>query len=275
LKGKTSAMSGDFRGGKLKLKGNKQLFKKDKNSSKAGISKPKIVVDEDLDKHGGWRRISDDLDLRGGIEILIECGSASMCYLSAQDNGKFIIGAKHFEYGESPNPEEVLTLIKSPDDPKISIKTGFGKYVGVDSEGILVATSEAIGARERFEVVFQEGKSAIQSVSSGLFLSMNADDDDYVRACSRTASENEIANIRTNAEKSGPVDWRSEEDRKKAGDCELSYKKIFQHSRVDLKNKMISYDVTDKSVVKKAQVEGNLHETLLDRRAKLKSDKYC
>lgn len=50
---------------------------------------------------------------------------------------------------------------------------------------------------------------------------------------------------------------------------------MYQHSRVDLKNKMINYDVKDKRVVQQAQDEGNLHETLLDRRMKLKSDKYC
>lgn len=68
--------------------------------------------------------------------------------------------------------------------------------------------------------------------------------------------------------------------------CELGFKqfnndnfyfhrKMYQHSRVELKNKMISYDVQDKEAVKRAQQEGNLHETLLDRRTKLKSDKYC
>jgi hypothetical protein len=50
---------------------------------------------------------------------------------------------------------------------------------------------------------------------------------------------------------------------------------MYQHSRVDLKNRMISYDVNDKSNVKRAKKEGDLHETLLNRRMKLKSDKYC
>ena len=36
-----------------------------------------------------------------------------------------------------------------------SLKTGFGKYVGFDSEAYLIATADAIGARERFDVVFQ------------------------------------------------------------------------------------------------------------------------
>lgn len=36
------------------------------------------------------------------------------------------------------------------------MKTGFGKYVGVDPEGNLIAIADAIGSRERFEVIFQD-----------------------------------------------------------------------------------------------------------------------
>lgn len=50
---------------------------------------------------------------------------------------------------------------------------------------------------------------------------------------------------------------------------------MYQHSRVDTKNRMINYDTQDKSNVRRAQKEGDLHETLLNRRMKLKSDKYC
>jgi protein FRG1 len=71
------------------------------------------------------------------------------------DNGKFTLGPNHFEE-LSPYPEEILALIKTPDDNKFSMKTGFGKYVGVDAEGKLIAIADAVGARERFEVVFQD-----------------------------------------------------------------------------------------------------------------------
>lgn len=37
-----------------------------------------------------------------------------------------------------------------------SLKTGFGKYVGFDAEAYLIATADAIGARERFDVVCQD-----------------------------------------------------------------------------------------------------------------------
>lgn len=57
--------------------------------------------------------------------------------------------------------------MKTPDDAKIrfgtgavvichSMKTGYGKYIGVNAEGQLIAVAEAIGTRERFIPVFQE-----------------------------------------------------------------------------------------------------------------------
>lgn len=36
------------------------------------------------------------------------------------------------------------------------MKTGFGKYIGVDPQGQLVAVADAIGTRERFEAIFQD-----------------------------------------------------------------------------------------------------------------------
>ncbi|CAK5110589.1 unnamed protein product [Meloidogyne enterolobii] len=241
--------SGVYRGGVLKLKGKKQLFKSKKNTEKnAKASSSKI--DEDAEERGGWRRIENEAELKGGIDIAIEHGDFSKCYLSAMDNGKFTLGARHV------------------------LKTGFGKYVGFDSGGCLIATADAIGDRERFGVVFQDGKSALLA-HNGFFLSLAPDDDGYVYVSSKTAHANEIINIRTNTEKEGPVDWLTADDKKKAADCETAYVKMYQHSRVELKNKCISYNVADKSEVKRAQREGDLHETLLNRRAKLKSDKYC
>jgi protein FRG1 len=71
---------------------------------------------------------------------VIEAGDSSKTYLSALDNGKFTLGSPHFNEPQ-PHPEEILSLIKTPDDAKFSLKTGFGRYVGVEMDGQLVATS--------------------------------------------------------------------------------------------------------------------------------------
>ena len=48
----------------------------------------------------------------------------------------------------------------------------------------------------------------------------------------------------------------------------ISSRKMYQHTKVGLSTR-------DVGEVRKAKEEGNLHETLLDRRMKMKSDKYC
>lgn len=78
-----------------------------------------ININESKINSGGWRRITDELDLRGGTDLVIECGDFSKCYLAAQDNGRFVVGARHFTPGEPPCPEEILSLIKTPDDTKM------------------------------------------------------------------------------------------------------------------------------------------------------------
>ncbi|VDK25795.1 unnamed protein product [Anisakis simplex] len=98
------------RGGKLKLKGNKTLFKADKTKRKKTVKNTEKQIDPDITAHGGWRRIKEESELTGGISIALECGNGSNCYLAALDNGRFTIGGPHLN-GESPNPEEVGVLI--------------------------------------------------------------------------------------------------------------------------------------------------------------------
>ncbi|CAD5214492.1 unnamed protein product [Bursaphelenchus okinawaensis] len=268
--------TGQVKGGKLKLK-KKNIFKSDKtkkskkgNGDGAGSSK----VDPDQLEHGGWWRINEAPDFRGGIEVAMEAGDFSNCYLAAQDNGYFTLGPKHFNELE-PHPEEILSVIKAPDDEKFSLKTGFGRYLGVETDGRLVAIAEAVGPRERFEVVFQDNRAAIQCSASNLFITWEPDKDGNVYVSSKTASAKQFLNIRTNSTKKAAADFTAAEDLLEGAKCEDSYVKMYQHSRVDLKNKHISINLNDKSSIEKAKKSGTLHETLLDRRAKLKSDKYC
>ncbi|CEF70210.1 Protein FRG1 homolog [Strongyloides ratti] len=257
--------------GGFKLKG-KVSFGIDKKKKKI-INKVK-EVDHDAESRGGWRRLTLAREIRGGMDVAFECGDYSKRFLYSQDNGKFKIGSVH-EDNSPPNPEEVFTIIKAPDDVAFSIKTGYGRYIGVNANKELVATAEAISERERFEIVFENNKTAIQNVASGGFLTMNNDSDNFVMCSSLTAREFEMINIRTNAVFDQKVDYIPTEDTLASADCETSYIKMYQHSRVDLKNKRICVNVQDKSEIEKAKKEGTLHATLLDRRMKTKSDRYC
>jgi hypothetical protein len=56
--------------------------------------------------------------------------------------------------GEGPSPEEVLTALKV-NETKIALKSGYGKYLKVDKEGIVTGRSDAVGAMEQWEPIFQ------------------------------------------------------------------------------------------------------------------------
>lgn len=56
--------------------------------------------------------------------------------------------------GDSPLPEEILTAI-TISETRIALKSGYGKYLGVDKDGLIVGRSDAIGPLEQFEPVFQ------------------------------------------------------------------------------------------------------------------------
>ncbi|KAK6040789.1 hypothetical protein COOONC_21706 [Cooperia oncophora] len=120
-------MSDDYkavRGGVLKLKGNKKsLFKADRPKKNKSKNSDGNKPDPDADSHGGWWKIVDEVDLKGGEHVSFECGSGNRCYLSAMDNGRFTIGLPHPE-GEEPNPEEIFAVVKTPDDPKSRLESG-------------------------------------------------------------------------------------------------------------------------------------------------------
>lgn len=51
----------------------------------------------------------------------------------------------------------------------------------------------------------------------------------------------------------------------------LCYSRKFQK----FQDKKLKMDTTDRTGLKRAREEGALHEALLDRRSKMKSDRYC
>lgn len=83
--------------------------------------------------------------------VAIEFGDHT--YVKALDNGLFTLGAPHNE-GEPPSPEEILTAVPI-NEQKIALKSGYGKYINVDKNGIVTGRSDAIGAMEHWEPVFQ------------------------------------------------------------------------------------------------------------------------
>jgi len=262
------------KGGALLLKGEKK--KKHKKHKKREHSadredgsskKPKKSSEDnfqkDMKNNGGWWNAEIYSHIVGPVALQFP----NSAYIKALDTGKFMLGAPHGD-GQGPEPEEILMAMRIGEG-KISLKSGFDKYLRLDKSGKLVGVSDAVGAMEMFEPVWEHGKMAILG-PNGRFMSV--DDDDYIVFDKDKVGPMEIIKIRSN---------RIRDDMKKAevpdelkgtmSEVETKFVKKFQKFQ-DHKLRVNRDGVTQLVDAKRA---GNLHETLLDRREKMKSDRMC
>uniref|UniRef100_A0A1B6LVN5 Protein FRG1 homolog n=1 Tax=Graphocephala atropunctata TaxID=36148 RepID=A0A1B6LVN5_9HEMI len=251
--------------GKITFKGDKTSSKrKRKHKQKDKNKDVEPVEDEDKIRHGGWSNINSTRLITGSVAI--EFGNQT--YVTALDNGLFTLGPPHNE-GEGPLPEEVLTAV-NVSETKVAFKSGYGKYLGVHKDGTVIGRSDAIGALEQWEPVFQDGKLALLSCTN-CFMSIRPEDDHLV-ASSKTAGSAEFVQIRTTADmQTDDVNEVPVEEKGSLSQIEENYVRKFQK----FQDKKLKMNSGDKSDLKKAKKGGVLHEAMLDRRSKMKADRYC
>lgn len=256
--------------GKLRLKGDKQKRHK-KHKLKCHehydqAEKSDVNVDSqqpDTAAHGGWRSTTKLSEITGSVAI--ELGKQT--YIRALDNGLFTLGPPH-PPGEGPSPEEELTAI-SVSGHKVALKSGYGKYLSVAADNTVIGRSDAIGAMEQWEPVFELGKLALVGCN-GCFLS--CDEEDTVVARSHSAGPAEYLAIRTQREADNQKRKEvPEEEKGSLAQVEINYVKKFQK----FQDKKMKLSHENPEQLEKATKEGILHEVLLDRRSKMKADRYC
>jgi len=140
----------NVKAGKLNLKGEKKKKKKKKRthdemeagSSTATSTAKTETKKDDSHKYDGWWSI--DSFSQAINNVALEVLPRSFVY--SLETGYFKVGDVH-EKGEGPAPEEIFTASRVTDQ-HIALKSGYGKYLTVNKEGVVSGTSDAIGSRE-------------------------------------------------------------------------------------------------------------------------------
>ncbi|KAI8907796.1 hypothetical protein EDD86DRAFT_208142 [Gorgonomyces haynaldii] len=172
-----------------------------------------------------------------------------------------------FKEGELKEPDQVgqVFLCHMLDD-KLVLKNYLEKCLTATKYGNIECYKDAVGEPEMWKLVTLEDGFALQSMFGGYL----GRDGDALRCDAQEISESETFKsiIQYRAKKK-----EAKEELKLAVSIE---KELFQsyHAK-GMGSHTVSLDYRDVQHLEKARKEGRLHEELVKKREKLKSDKFC
>ncbi|KAF8936375.1 hypothetical protein BGZ58_004263 [Dissophora ornata] len=271
---------------KLSFKGESNKTKKKKRKAE-----DETKEEEDSGNADGWVSVKTLSDIGGPIFLTFSSdppsclaiddkGKVTMKLLESLDESQPTNAAVVFENAEPTTVNQVFVATMIPDSDRLTLKSYNGRYLSSDKFGIVTADSEAIGMQEEWTAIVKsedEGGICLQN-HYGKFLSVDEvaavegrkgasfqirADSDVIGFCELFQAKIQ-AKYRKKVKKSNEVKIATK-------DYELEQNRKFQtwnHGRVIVSTEGMSD-------LKKAQKEGRFSEALLDRREKLKSDRYC
>lgn len=278
---------------KLKFKGEKTKKKRKREHDEDGgeSSTRRRRKDEDEDSPETWVLPEEAQEIRGPTFIIHPSDPSPICITYDTTRGRIVLQSldkdKADDDEESPKlldrvPTEVSqvwVVTRVAGTPTINLRTGVGegKFLSCDKHGIVSADREARGPQEEWTpVVFPDGMVAFQNIyEKYLAVDEVAGGQLALRGDSEEVGFRERFWVKIQSKYKKEA--HAEEKKRKEGMSldanvdEASVNKLYQAWGAG--RSVLSAD--DKKELKKAKKEGRLAEALLDRRAKLKSDRFC
>ncbi|XP_065183667.1 protein FRG1-like [Sycon ciliatum] len=253
--------------GKLWLKGEKKPKKKKSHKRKHESDDEAAAADNAIEGevlHETWRRVRDLVDVKGPVCLVSRTGA----YIAAQDDGCFVEGVPGESEKRPPNEAEEY-LGYTVGDEKVALKSGYGKYMCTSSSGDVVGRSDAIGTREMWDPIFQDGLIAFEG-SNRRF--MTVEESGKLMSTAEKVSDDAKFTLRTSKSKFKKAKTEVEKEYgKKLSNLEMEYVNRYQ----SFQDHHVIVTQKSRDELRGAREKGKLHESLLDRRAKMKSDRYC
>ncbi|KAI0646999.1 FRG1-like family-domain-containing protein [Trametes meyenii] len=274
---------------KLKFKGEKTKKKRKHEDSEDGPSRRGRKEDSD-EAPETWVLPESANEIRGPTFIFHPSDPTPVCITYDSTRGRIVLQSVDKdkpEDAESPSVKDrtpaevsqvwVVTRVAGASTINLRTGVGEGKFISCDKHGLVSADREARGPQEEWTpVVFPDGMVSFQNVYekylgideiAGGQLALRGDSEEvgfrerfWVKIQNKYKRE---AHEEEKKRTEGLTDLSSVD--------EASTNKIYQAWGAG--RSVVS--TGDRQELKKAKKEGRLAEALLDRRAKLKSDRFC
>jgi len=237
--------------------------------------------------------VTDVEELTGPIFII--SSERDKCLSCQDESGEVVLGLIQNGVTEPESVDQVV-ICQHVEKGIISLKSPKGLSIGANKFGEVSLRGEAVGAEEEWNIIMREDGIAIQNRLHEGFLSA-----DFSEKKTK-GSKNVHGSVRADAAAVGFCEvwsiWGHPETKKKLADAKkkATLARSGIYTDVDITNEdhqaldQLEVEYLKKSQtwgmarlkkpkegpsLKEARKEGTLFETMLDRRAKLKSDKFC
>ncbi|KAI8620191.1 hypothetical protein BC830DRAFT_1100654 [Chytriomyces sp. MP71] len=285
---------------RLSFKGDPKTRKKKRASSERDAEGTGADGSEPLE---GWTT-ADAIDHLMGPIMLLTSASANPACIVSNDKSYALalqsLGDARIDAAEPVHVGQVFLVSRLPTgEARVSIKSAFDRYMSCDKFGVVSCDKEAVGPYEEWEVVKREDGFALQSVTKNGFLSCEPDgvldsDEDpeklkraatgksgyglgggricgTVRADADSVGFKEVFQLRCQRQNLANAQKKKKKEKEDADALAMDadqLKRSQSYGRVDMTER-------EAKLLKKAQKQGNLNEALLERREKIKADRYC
>lgn len=271
-----------FKGEKFKKK---RKYDEDDDIEASSSSRSRRHVAQDDGSPERWVHLDQATEIRGPTFIFHPSDPSPLCIsFDATRNRITLQTLEKLEDGGSildRTPSEVAqvwvtTRVAGAGTINLRTGTGEGKFLSCDKHGLVTADREARGPQEEWTpIVLEDGMVAFMNVyEKYLGIDEVAGGQLALRGDSDTVGFQERFYVKIQNKYKQEA---HEEERKKGGALDLpstdekSTNAIYQAWGAG--RSVVSKD--DKKELKRARKEGRIAEALLDRRAKLKSDRFC
>ncbi|KAJ3013320.1 hypothetical protein HKX48_005825 [Thoreauomyces humboldtii] len=266
------------RSAKLSFKGDpgvvvdKKKRKKRKATDAAGGEDGVVTTGSSSSSRDGWVAVEHLDDLKGPIMILTSATEPPSILTCSETTSKVsFVPLPEDKTISSYEPESVAQVFVAkslPDSSKASFRSSFDRYLGTDKFGVVACEREAMGPSEEWQLLVREDGAALQT-SFDKFL--RCDDQSAARADADAVGFREVFQIRCQAVNKIKGKKAKQDKALDTQEMELEQMKRSQ----SWGGGRLVFSQEDTRELRQAKKDGLLNEALLDRRAKLKSDKFC